>query len=180
QAISILFVIAFSISQNNKEAPFTYRFLGTFPTLEGSGAHGHGGTLGFTLGKAEPPSGATTGETPERPQKVANVFSKYFRLDPKLLVSLEKTDARRKQLRYGAGRVVGPPTPPGYGTPLTTPTPKSLMNAKFLAEVYQIRIREHGSRVKKTRAQMHEASMGHTVDLTMTNSLIYKYNNDKY
>ena len=29
---------------------------------------------GFTLGKAEPPSGATTGGTPERPQKVANVF----------------------------------------------------------------------------------------------------------
>src|SRR6185437_16229058 len=97
-----------------------YRFLGTFPTLEGSGAHEHGGTLGFTLGKAEPPSGATTGGTPERPQKVANVFSKYFRLDPKLLVSLEKMDARRKQLRYGAGRVVGLPTPPGYGTPLTT------------------------------------------------------------
>ena len=76
--------------------------------------------LGFTLGKAKTPSGATTGGTPERPQKVANVFSKYFRLDPKLLVSLEKMDARHKQLRYEAGRVVGPPTPPGYGTPLTT------------------------------------------------------------
>ena len=48
-------------------------------------------------------------------------FSKYFRFDPKLLVYLEKTDARRTQLRYGAGRVVGLPMPPGYGTPLTTP-----------------------------------------------------------
>src|SRR6185437_10774431 len=38
------------------------------------GAHEHGGTLGFTLGKVEPPSGATTGGTPERPKKVANVF----------------------------------------------------------------------------------------------------------
>ena len=45
------------------------------------------------------------------------------------------------------------------------PTPKSLMNAKFLAEVYQSRTREHGSRVKKTRARMHKATMGHTIDL---------------
>ena len=70
------------------------------------------------LGKTKPPSGATTGGNPRTSPKIANVFSKYFRLDPKLLVSLEKkTDARRKQLRYGADRVVGPPTPPGYGTP---------------------------------------------------------------
>ena len=61
------------------------------------------------------------GGNPRTSPKITNVFSKYFRLAPKLLVSLEKTDAKRKQLRYGAGRVVGPPTPPGYGTPLTTP-----------------------------------------------------------
>ena len=42
-------------------------------------------------------------------------------------------DARRKPLRYGAGRVAGPPTPPGYGIPTHHPMPKSLMNAKFLA-----------------------------------------------
>ena len=61
------------------------------------------------------------GGNPRTSPKIANVFSKKFRLASKLLVHLEKTDARRKQLRYGAGRVVGPPTPPGYGTPLTTP-----------------------------------------------------------
>ena len=44
------------------------------------------------------------------------------------------------------------------------PTPTLLMNAKFLIEVYLSRIREHGSRVKKTKAQIHMASMGHTVD----------------
>ena len=66
------------------------------------------------------PRGLLRGGTPERSQKSRQCFLKYFRLDPKFLVSLEKTDARRKQLRYGAGRVVGPPTPPGYGTPLTT------------------------------------------------------------
>src|SRR6185503_7083939 len=61
--------------------------------------------------------GGYYGGNPRTSPKSRQCFSKYFRLDPKLLVSLEKTDARRKQLRYGAGRVVGPPTPPGYGTP---------------------------------------------------------------
>ena len=65
--------------------------------------------------------GGYYGGNPRTSPKIANVFSKYFSLAPKLLVSLEETNARRKQLRYGAGRVVGPPTPPGYGTPLTTP-----------------------------------------------------------
>src|SRR6185436_2898588 len=60
------------------------------------------------------------GGNPRTSPKIANVFSKNFRLVSKLLVHLEKTDARRKQLWHGAGRVVGPPTPPGYGTPLTT------------------------------------------------------------
>ena len=59
-------------------------------------------------------------------------------------------DARRKPLRYGAGRAAGPPTPPGYGIPTHHPTPKSLMNAKFLAEVFLSRIREHENVVKKT------------------------------
>src|SRR6185437_15158259 len=64
--------------------------------------------------------GGYYGGNPRTSPKSRQCFSKYFRLDPKLLVSLEKTDTRHKQLRYGAGRVVGPPTPPGYGTPLTT------------------------------------------------------------
>ena len=104
-------------------------------------------------------------------QKIANVFSKNFRLVSKLLVHLEKTDARHKQLRYGAGRVVGPPTPLGYGTP-HHPTPTLLMNAKFLAEVYLSCVREHGSRVKKTKARIHKNSMGHTVDFN-ENKFLY-------
>ena len=60
--------------------------------------------------------GGYYGGNPRTSQKIANVFSKYFRLAPKLLVSLEEMDVS-KQLRYGVGRVVGPPTPPGYGTP---------------------------------------------------------------
>src|SRR6185503_9626110 len=58
-------------------------------------------------------------------------------------------------------------------------TPKSLMNAKFLAEVYQSLIREHGKRVKKTRARTHKSSMGHTVDLQLPMSYIYKYYYEK-
>ena len=54
-------------------------------------------------------------------------------------------------------------------------TPKSLMNAKFLAEVYQSRIQEHGNRVKKTRARTRKASMGHTVNLQLPISYIHKY-----
>ena len=73
---------------------------------------------GFTLGKAKPPSGATTGGTPERPQKSPMFFQKIS--VSKFLVHLEKTDARHKELRYGASRVVGrlrhrdtaPPSPP--------------------------------------------------------------------
>jgi len=53
--------------------------------------------------------------------------------------------------------------------------PTSLMNAKFLAEVYLSRIREHRSRVKKTMARIHKASMGHTVNLTITNFFIHKF-----
>src|SRR6185503_19045144 len=64
--------------------------------------------------------GGYYGGNPRTSPKIANFFLKYFRLVSKLLVYLGKTDARRKQLRYRAGRVVGPPTPPGYGIPLTT------------------------------------------------------------
>ena len=64
--------------------------------------------------------GGYNGETPERPQKVANVFRNISVSTLSFSYPWKKTDARRKQLRYGAGRVEGPPTPPGYGTPLTT------------------------------------------------------------
>ena len=76
--------------------------------------------LRLALPSAKPslPRGLLRGEPPNVPKKLPMFFEIFpFRFDPKLLVSLEKTDARRKQLRYGAGRVMGPPTPPGYGTP---------------------------------------------------------------
>ena len=41
RAICTSFVLAFSISRNNKEVRFTCLFLGTFRTLEGSDAHEH-------------------------------------------------------------------------------------------------------------------------------------------
>ena len=40
--------------------------------------------------------------------------------------------------------------PPGYGIPTHHPMPKSLMNVKFLAELYLSRKREHENVVKKT------------------------------
>src|SRR6185312_3995846 len=45
--------------------------------------------------------GSYYGGNPRTSSKSRQYFSKYFRLDPKLLVSLEKTGARRKQLRTG-------------------------------------------------------------------------------
>ena len=80
-------------------------------------------------------------------------------------------DARRKQLRDRAGRAAGPPTPSGYGIPTNLPTPKSLMSAKFLAEIYLSRIREHKNLVKKMMARIQKASSGHTVKITFLFSL---------
>ena len=59
-------------------------------------------------------------------------------------------DARRKRLRYGASRATGPPMPLGYGISTHHATPKLLMNAKFLAEIYLSHIREHENLVTKT------------------------------
>ena len=116
--------------------------------------------LALPSAKPSLPRGLLWGEPPTVPKKSPMFFRKIS--VSKFLVYLGKTDARHKQLRYEAGRVVGPPTPSGYGTPLTT---------TLLAEVYQSRIREHGKRVKKTRARTHKASMGHTVDSEKTNFL---------
>ena len=108
--------------------------------------------VGSALPSAKPslPRGLLLGEPPNVP-KNATIFRKNF--VPKFFVYLEETDARRKQLRYGDGRAAGPPTPLEYGIPTHHPTPKSLMNAKFLTEVYLSYIRKHGNRVKKMRAQ---------------------------
>ena len=74
-------------------------------------------------------------------------------------------DARRKRLRYRAGRAAGPPTPPGYGISIHLPTPKLLVNANFLAKTYLRRIREHRNKVKKTRARTHKSPIGHSVNI---------------
>ena len=115
--------------------------------------------------------GGYYGGNPERPQKVANVFSKYFRLDPKRLVSLEKRT--RGVSNYGTGPTeswgrlrLQDTAPPHH------PTPTFLMNVNFLAEVYLSRIREHGNKVKKTKARTHKASMGHTVNFN-DNKILY-------
>ena len=114
--------------------------------------------------------GGYYGGNPRTSPKIANVFSKYFCLDPKLLVYLERTGVRHRQLRYGVGRVMGPPTPLGYGTPLTTPRLRCLWT-RNPSEVYLCRIREYGNKVKKTKARTHKASMGHTVNSMKTNFL---------
>ena len=51
--------------------------------------------------------------------------------------------------------------------PSHRPTPKSLMNAKFLAEVYLSRVQEHGNKVKKTRARIrpHAATLSIYINL---------------
>ena len=119
--------------------------------------------LALPSAKPSLPRGLLRGEPPNVPKKVANVFSKYFRLDPKLLVSLEKQT--RGVSNYGTGPAeswgrlrLWDMAPPHY------PTPTLLMNAKFLADVYLSRIREHGNKVKKMRARTHKTSMGHTVN----------------
>ena len=88
------------------------------------------------------PRGLLRGELPNVP-KNANIFSKNFRIQVSRI--LRKVDARHKRLRNGIGRATGQPTPPGYGIPTHLPTPKSFVNANFLAENYLRHIREHGS-----------------------------------
>ena len=120
QAICILFVLAFSISRNNKEVCFTYLFFGNFSNPRGLG---YARTLRYARlypRQSQASLGGYYGGNPRTSPKIANVFSKYFRLDPKLLVSLEKTGARRKQLRTGPAesrgrlrlRDTAPPSPP--------------------------------------------------------------------
>ena len=98
--------------------------------------------------KTKPPSGATTGGTPEHPQKVANIFRNIS--GSTLSFSYPWKKLARGVSNYGRGR---PSRGAAYASGIRHPphhlTSKSLMNAKFLAEVYQSRIREHGSRVKK-------------------------------
>ena len=119
--------------------------------------------LALPLAKPSLPRGLLRGEPPNVHKKSPIFFRKIS--VSKFLVYLEKMDARHEQIRYRADRAVGPPTPPGYGIPTHLPTPRSFMNANFLAETYLKHIREHGNKVEKTRARTHKASMGHTVDI---------------
>ena len=59
-------------------------------------------------------------------------------------------DARNKLLWNGIGQATGSLTPPGYGIPTHLPTPKLLMNAKILAEIYLRHTRERENIVTKT------------------------------
>ena len=106
--------------------------------------------------------GGYYGGNPRASPKIANIFLKEICAQVSRI--LRKVDARHKRLRNGIGRAEGPPTPPGYGIPTHLPMPRLFMNANFLAKTYLKHIREHGNKVEKTRARMHKASMGHTVD----------------
>ena len=84
-------------------------------------------------------------------------------------------DARRKPLRYGAGRAAGPPTPSEYGIFTHHPTPKSLMNAKFLAEVYLSHIQEHENLLTKTVRTNAQGLERPHYQFTLICSLAHKY-----
>ena len=118
--------------------------------------------LALPSAKPRLPRGLLQGEPPNVPKSRQRFFEKF----PSLSFSCTWKKRTRGISNYGTGPAeswgrlrLRDTAPPHH------PTPKSLMNAKFLAEVYQSRIREHGNRVKKTRARTHKDSMGHTVDL---------------
>ena len=120
--------------------------------------------VGLALPSAKPSlhRGLLRGEPPNVPKKLPTFFEKY----PYLSFSHTWEKRTRGISNYGTrpaeswGRLRLRDTASPHHL-----TPKSLMNAKFLAEVYQSLKREHGKRVKKTRARTHKASMDHTVDL---------------
>ena len=172
QATCASFVLAFTISRNNKGVCSTCLFFGNFPDPRGLGG---ARTLRYAWlypRQSQASLGGYYGGNPRTSPKKSPTFFRKISVS-KFLVYLGKTGARHEQLRYGSAYASGIWHPPHHLTP------KSLMNAKFLAEVYQSRIREHGNRVKKTRARTHKASMGHTVDLRLPISYIHKYYYDK-
>jgi len=77
--------------------------------------------LALPSAKPSLPRGLLRGELPNVP-KNRQRFSRNISVSPlSFSYTWKKTDVRHRQLWYGAGRVVGPPMPPGHGTPLTTP-----------------------------------------------------------
>ena len=94
--------------------------------------------------------GGYYGGNPRTSPKSRQCFSKYFRLDPKLLVSLEKWARGVSSYGTGPAKLWGrlrlrDMAPPHH------PTPTLLMNANLLADVRPSRIQEHRNKVKKYR-----------------------------
>ena len=113
---TLLYTVYTRISRNNKAVQFTYLFSGNLSRPSGAWMRTNTEVcLAFPSAKPSLPRGLLRGEPPNVPKKSPTFFRKIS--VSKFLVYLGKTDARHEQLRYGAGWAVGPPTPPGYGTP---------------------------------------------------------------
>src|SRR6185503_17659714 len=88
QAICTSFVLVFSISRNNREVRFTCLFFGNLPDPRELGC---ARTLRYARlypRQSRASLGGYYGGNARTSPKIANVFSKHFRLAPKLLVSL--------------------------------------------------------------------------------------------
>ena len=119
------------------------------------------------------PRGLLRGEPPNVPKNRQGFFEKF----PFLSFSYTWKKRKRGISNYGTGPAesrdrlrLRDTAPPHH------PTPKSLMNAKFLAEVYLSRIREHGNRVKKrwlerTRPRWATLSIYNNQFLTSTSTI---------
>ena len=116
QAICTLFVLVFKMSRNNKGVCFTYLLFGNFPDPRGLG---YARTLRYAWfyprQRQASLRGYYGGNPRTSPKNRKRFFEKFLFLS--FSYTWEKTGARHKRLQYGAGRVMGPPTPPGYGTP---------------------------------------------------------------
>ena len=99
RAICTSFVLAFLISRNNKEVCFTCLFFGNLPDPRGLGCARTQRNAWIYPRQSQASLGGYYGGNPRTSPKITNIFSKNFRLAFKLLVHLEKTDARCKQLR---------------------------------------------------------------------------------
>ena len=114
---TLLYTICTRNSRNNKGVCSTCLFFGNLLNPRGLGC---ARTLRYSRlypQQSQASLGGYYGGNPRTSPKSRQCFSKYFHLDPKLLVSLEKTDARHKQLRYESwGRLrlrdTAPPSPP--------------------------------------------------------------------
>jgi len=150
------------ISRNNKGVCSTCLFFGNFPDPRGLGGARTVRYAWLYPRQSQASLGGYYGGNPRTSPKNRQCFFEKF---PYLSFSYTWGKRKRGISNYGTrpaeswGRLCLRDTAPPQHL-----TPKSLMNAKFLAEVYQSRMQEHGNRVEKTRARTHKALMGHTVD----------------